>query len=76
MIAKKYDPSKDKQFQILDQNGKVVNEKFEPNLPKETLLKMHNRSSRSYADIVIINTRQGRMLTYAPNMGHKQLKSG
>ena len=39
MIAKKYDASKDKQFQILDQNGKVVNEKMEPKLPKETLLK-------------------------------------
>ncbi|HEY8406082.1 MAG TPA: pyruvate dehydrogenase (acetyl-transferring) E1 component subunit alpha [Acholeplasma sp.] len=78
MIAKKYDPSKDKQFQILDQNGKVVNEKFEPNLPKETLLKMYKTAVLGRnADIKALQyQRQGRMLTYAPNMGQEATQIG
>ena len=39
MIAKKYDASKDKQFQILDQNGKVVNEKMEPKITERDIVK-------------------------------------
>ena len=78
MIAKKYDASKDKQFQILDQNGKVVNEKFEPNLPKETLLKMYKTAVLGRnADIKALQyQRQGRMLTYAPNMGQEAAQIG
>ncbi|VEU83115.1 pyruvate dehydrogenase (acetyl-transferring) E1 component subunit alpha [Acholeplasma hippikon] len=78
MIAKKYDASKDKQFQILDHTGKIVNEKFEPNLPKETLLKMYKTAVLGRnADIKALQyQRQGRMLTYAPNMGQEATQIG
>lgn len=78
MIAKKYDASKDKQFQILDQHGKIVNEKYEPNLPKETLLKMYKTAVLGRnADIKALQyQRQGRMLTYAPNMGQEAAQIG
>lgn len=78
MIAKKYDASKVKQFQILDQHGKIVNEKMEPKLPKETLLKMYKTAVLGRnADIKALQyQRQGRMLTYAPNMGQEAAQIG
>lgn len=78
MIAKKYDASKDKRFQILDQSGKVVNAKYEPKLTKETLLKMYRTAVLGrYADIKALQyQRQGRMLTYAPSMGQEATQVG
>lgn len=78
MIAKKYDGSKDKQFQILDQDGKIVDAKHEPKLPKKILLQMYKTAVLGrVADIKALQyQRQGRMLTYAPNMGQEATQIG
>lgn len=41
MLFDNYDPLKEQMLQILDHNGKIVNDKLEPNIKKETLIKMY-----------------------------------
>lgn len=78
MVLTKYDGSKIKQFQIIDHTGKVVNEKYEPKLSKEVLLKMYKTAVLGRnADIKAIQfQRQGRMLSYAPSMGQEATQIG
>ena len=78
MLAKKYDPLKGKQLQILDPKGKIVEPSLEPNLPKETLLKMYKTMTLGrVADVRALQfQRQGRMLTYAPNKGQEAAQVG
>ncbi len=77
-MFKTYDATKDKAYQILDEKGKIVNEKDEPKLKKETLLKMYKTALLArQADIKALQyQRQGRMLTYAPNMGQEATQIG
>lgn len=78
MIAKKYDASKDGIFQILDEAGNIVNQKHEPKLSKDVLLKMYKTAVLGRnADIKALQyQRQGRMLTYAPSMGQEAAQIG
>ena len=78
MIATKFDGTKIKQFQILDHTGQVVNEKYEPKLSKDVLLKMYKTAVLGRnADIKAIQfQRQGRMLSYAPSMGQEATQIG
>lgn len=77
-MFKTFDASKVKTYQILDEKGKVINEKDEPKLDKETLLKMYKTGLLArQADIKALQyQRQGRMLTYAPNMGQEATQIG
>ncbi|MFA6801071.1 MAG: pyruvate dehydrogenase (acetyl-transferring) E1 component subunit alpha [Acholeplasmataceae bacterium] len=78
MLFKSYDPLKNKQLQILDENGSIVNKELEPNLDKETLLKLYETMVLGrIADIKALQyQRQGRMLTYAPNRGQEAAQLG
>lgn len=78
MLFKTYDPLKKKVLQILDEKGQIVNEKLEPKLPKETLLKMYKTALLGrIADIKALQfQRQGRMLTFAPNKGQEGVQVG
>ena len=78
MTFSDYDPLKKKVFQILDPEGVVVNPKAEPKIPKETLLKMYETMTLGrLADIKAIQfQRQGRLLTYAPNIGQEAAQIG
>ena len=78
MIFETYDPLKKKVFQILDSEGTVVNPSDEPKIPKDTLLKMYEIMTLGrIADIKAIQfQRQGRLLTYAPNMGQEAAQIG
>lgn len=78
MLFKTYDPLKKKVLQILDADGKVVNEKLEPKIPDETLLKMYKTALLGrVADIKALQfQRQGRMLTFAPNKGQEGAQVG
>lgn len=73
-----YDSKKDKMFQILNDKGIVTNEKNDPNIDNDTLLKMYKTALLSRtADIKALQyQRQGRMLTYAPNMGQEATQIG
>jgi pyruvate dehydrogenase E1 component alpha subunit len=58
--------------------GKIINEKLEPKIKKETLLKMYKTMKLGrVADIKALQfQRQGRMLTYAPNKGQEAAQVG
>ena len=78
MDLKKYDPLKGKMFQILDENGKIVDEKLEPKLDDALLMHMYEVMTLGrIADIKALQfQRQGRMLTYAPNKGQEAAQIG
>lgn len=78
MLLKNFDPLKKKVFQILDQDGNVVDKKLEPDLSNEKLLEIYRIMSLGrIADVKALQfQRQGRMLTYAPNRGQEAAQVG
>ncbi|MCK9471390.1 MAG: pyruvate dehydrogenase (acetyl-transferring) E1 component subunit alpha [Bacilli bacterium] len=78
MLLKKYDPLKKKFLQILDKDGNVVEPSLEPKIADETLLHMYRMMSLGrIADIKAVQfQRQGRMLTFAPNLGQEAAQIG
>ncbi len=78
MLFKSYDPLKNKQLQILDENGNIVEKDLEPKLDKATLLSLYETMVLGrIADIKALQyQRQGRMLTYAPNRGQEATQLG
>lgn len=78
MLFNQYDPLKQKVLQILDSEGQVILPKLEPEIDEQTLLKMYKTMTLGrIADIKAIQfQRQGRMLTYAPNLGQEAAQIG
>ena len=78
MLFKDFDPLKGQTLQILDEKGKIVNEKLVPKIKKETLLKMYKTMvlGRIADEKALQFQRQGRMLTYAPNKGQEAAQLG
>lgn len=78
MLFDSYDPLKGEQLQILDENGRIVNEDLEPKITKKELLKLYETMVLGrVADIKALQyQRQGRMLTYAPNRGQEAAQLG
>ncbi|MFP4478667.1 MAG: pyruvate dehydrogenase (acetyl-transferring) E1 component subunit alpha [Candidatus Izemoplasmatales bacterium] len=78
MLFDDFDPLKGEMLQILDQDGKIVNDKLEPKIKKDTLLKMYKTMvlGRIADDKAVQFQRQGRMLTYAPNHGQEAAQLG
>lgn len=78
MLFKDYDPLKKKRLSILDEKGKIINKDLEPDIDKETLLKMYKTMALGrIADTKALQyQRQGRMLTYAPNKGQEAAQVG
>lgn len=78
MLFKKYDPLKKKRLSILDASGKIIEPDLEPEIDKETLLKIYKTMTLGrIADIKAMQyQRQGRMLTYAPNRGQEAAQLG
>ncbi|RLD45758.1 MAG: pyruvate dehydrogenase (acetyl-transferring) E1 component subunit alpha [Bacteroidetes bacterium] len=74
-MFKEYDPLKKKIFRVIDNNGKVVNAKWFPDLPDEQVV-------TAYKDMLFARTadlqtvsyqRQGRIYTYPPNYGQEAI---
>lgn len=78
MLLKKYDPLKKKFLQVLDKDGNIIDTSLEPNLDAEKLLHMYRIMSLGRtADIKAVQfQRQGRMLTFAPNLGQEAAQIG
>ena len=78
MLFDKFDPLKGEMLQILDPEGKIVNEKLEPKISKEVLIKMYRTMvlGRVADEKALQFQRQGRMLTYAPNIGQEAAQVG
>ena len=74
-MFKEYDPIKKKIFRLIDNDGKVINTKWFPDIPNEHVVK-------AYKDILFARTadlqivsyqRQGRIFTYPPNYGQEAI---
>jgi len=78
MLFENYSPLNKKMFQIMDENSNIINEDYMPNLNKEEMLAMYeNMIQGREADLkALIYQRQGRMLTYAPNIGQEAAQVG
>lgn len=78
VLIKNYDPLKSQVLQILDVDGKVINPDLDPKLDKEELLKMYKTMTLGrVADLRAVQyQRQGRMLTFPPNIGQEATQVG
>lgn len=78
MDLEKYNPLDNVMFQVLDPEGNVQDESLLPDLSDEDLLKIYRtmRFSRIIDERMLNWQRQGRMLTYAPNIGQEAAQVG
>lgn len=75
MIFKEYDPIKKKMFQVIDNDGKVINPKYMPEISDELVLKAYkDMLFARTSDLMILSyQRQGRIFTYPPNYGQEAI---
>lgn len=78
MIIGKYDPLKGERFQVLDENGIVVNEDFCPKLSHTDLVRFYKQMLifRVVDEKAFALQREGRMGTYPPLKGHEAVQVG
>ncbi|MEI6123562.1 MAG: pyruvate dehydrogenase (acetyl-transferring) E1 component subunit alpha [Bacteroidota bacterium] len=72
-MFKEYNPIKDKILRIIDNEGKVINKEWKPNVDDTIVLKAYkDMLFARTADIMAVSfQRQGRMFTYPPNYGQE-----
>jgi pyruvate dehydrogenase E1 component alpha subunit len=72
-MFKDYNPIDKKTFQILDNEGSVINKKFMPSIEPDKLVKAYkDMLFARTADLMTVSyQRQGRIYTYPPNYGRK-----
>ena len=78
MFLENFDPLKDEMIQIMDKEGNIVKPEWMPEVSDEELLQMYKtmRFSRIIDEKTLQYQRQGRMLTYAPNLGQEATQVG
>lgn len=77
-MFKEYSPLDDKLFQVMDNDGKIVNPAWMPEINDERLLKaFKDMLFARQADLMAVSyQRQGRMFTYPPNFGQEAISGG
>ena len=75
MIFKEFDPLEDKILRIIDNDGKVVNQDFMPDLDDETIVNAYKEMlfERVADEMAVSYQRQGRMYTFPPNQGQEAI---
>ena len=70
-----YNPLKHRIFRIIDNNGKVKNKKWMPEIEPKTIVKAYkDMLFARTADLMTVNyQRQGRIFTYPPNYGQEAI---
>jgi pyruvate dehydrogenase E1 component alpha subunit len=78
MLTDSFDSLKGEMLQIMDQEGVIVRPDLMPHIDQATLMGMYETMMLSRAvDIKTLQfQRQGRMLTYAPNLGQEAAQVG
>lgn len=73
-----YNPLEEKHYSILNADGEIINEKDLPSLTDDELLYLYKTMlySRIIDEKALSYQRQGRMLTYAPNIGQEAAQIG
>lgn len=71
----KYDPIKNKAYQLIDDEGKPLAKDWKPRLSNEEILKAYkDMLFARTADLMAVSyQRQGRMFTYPPNLGQEAI---
>ncbi len=74
-MFKAYDPLENKLFNVMDDDGKIVNEKWMPDLADDKVLQAYkDMLFARTADLMTVNyQRQGRIYTYPPNHGQEAI---
>jgi len=74
-MFEKYNPIDDKMFQVMDNNGKIINKEFFPELDDTKILKAYkDMLFERTADLMTVSyQRQGRIYTYPPNYGQEAI---
>jgi len=77
MVFKEYDPQKDKLFQVMDNQGKIITPKWKPEISDEFVLECYKfMQFIRTADLMAVSfQRQGRMYTYPPNLGQEAIST-
>jgi pyruvate dehydrogenase E1 component alpha subunit len=75
MIFNDFDPREDKIFRVIDDEGIVINKKLMPDLDDKTIVKAYKDMlfARTADEMAVSFQRQGRMYTYAPNLGQEAI---
>ncbi|MBP7497080.1 MAG: pyruvate dehydrogenase (acetyl-transferring) E1 component subunit alpha [Bacteroidales bacterium] len=70
-----YNPVNDDIFRIIDNEGKIINKKWKPELDNATIIKAYkDMLFARTADMMAVSfQRQGRMFTYPPNYGQEAI---
>jgi len=78
LIFETFNPLDEKRFQVMDETGNIVNPAFMPDLDDKTIISMLRTmlQAREIDQKLILYQRQGRMLTYAPNLGQEAAAVG
>jgi len=78
MFLENFDPLKDEMIQIMDKDGNIVKPEWMPEISTEDLIRIYKtmRLSRIIDEKTLQYQRQGRMLTYAPNLGQEATQVG
>lgn len=78
MLFDKYNPLNEEMLQILNEEGHVINNEDMPELDTEKILEIYRTMvlSRVIDTKTLQFQRQGRMLTYAPNLGQEAAQLG
>ncbi|MBN2796293.1 MAG: pyruvate dehydrogenase (acetyl-transferring) E1 component subunit alpha [Clostridia bacterium] len=78
MFLKPYVPQSEEMVQIMDPNGNIVKPEWMPNLSNEEIIEMYETMvfSRIIDEKILQYQRQGRILTYAPNLGQEAAQVG
>lgn len=76
MIFKDFNPSEDKLFQIMDEEGRIINPQYLPQIDHETIRKAREAMlfARTADKMAVSYQRQGRMYTYPPIFGQEALQ--
>lgn len=77
MLFSQYEPHEDKTFQVMDDDGKIVNPQFKPDISDQSVLDGYRfMNFARTADLMAVSfQRQGRMYTYPPNLGQEAISA-
>lgn len=74
-MFKEFDPVKDKILRVIDNDGKIINKKWMPDLSDVQIVKAYKDMlfARVADNMAVSYQRQGRMYTYPPNLGQEAI---
>ena len=73
MLIEKFNPLEDEMIQVLNEEGDIIRPEWMPEISDEEVLSLFRtmQKTRAIDSIALSLQRQGRMLTYAANLGQE-----